>query len=357
MAPPVRARALAALAIGVACGALVYAHAIRQPAWRGDTDQLWFAARALLEGLNPYAEVGPDRAFNMRFGLYYPLPAVLVFTPLALLPVQAARALFVALSTGVLAFAVTRDGWWRLSMFLSGSMLMTLMSAQWSPLLTAGLYLPALGALFVAKPNVGLALGTYYQSGRSVAVALSGALALVVVSLIVQPGWPRDWLEAVRSAQHFVPPVRHLGGPLILLALLRWRRPEARMLVAFACVPHTTLVYEAVPLLLVASNLRESLILSALTAVVWMIPVIFPELATPVSARIAITGDLLVPLLYLPCVLLILRRPNVGRVPALVQRAAERMASRIDRARRRFSERRADARRGPAVRSTEEEQA
>ena len=333
VSPPVRARALAAIAIAGACGALVYAHALKQPGWRGDTDQVWFAARMLLDGRNPYVEVGPGRPFDMRFGLYYPLPAVVAFTPLALLPVRAARALFVALSTGVLAFAVSREGWWRLSIFLSGSMLMALMSAQWSPLLTAALFFPALGAFFVAKPNVGLALATYYHTGKAVRTALWGTLALVVVSLIVQPGWPRDWLEAVRTAQHFVPPVRHLGGPLILLALLRWRRPEARMLVAFACVPHTTLVYEVLPLLLIASNLGESLMLSALTAVVWLIPVVFPELATPVTARIAITGDLLVPLLYLPCVLLVLRRPNTGQVPAVVERVAAGVATRLGRAR------------------------
>jgi hypothetical protein len=332
-APPAGLRALTAVAIAAACGGLAYAYALNHPTWRGDTDQVWFAARTLLDGRNPYAEVGPGRAFDMRFGLYYPLPAVVAFTPLALLPVRAARALFVALSTGVLAFAVSRDGWWRLSMFLSGSMLMALMSAQWSPLLTAALYFPLLGAFFVAKPNVGLALGTYYDTAKSARAALWGTLALVAVSVIVQPTWPRDWLDAVRSAQHFVPPVRHLGGPLILLALLRWRRPEARMLVAFACVPHTTLVYEVLPLLLVAANLRESLILSALTAIVWLIPVVFPELATPVTARIAITGDLLVPLLYLPCVLLVLRRPNTGRVPAVVERVAEYVAARLGRSR------------------------
>ena len=55
------------------------------------------------------------------------------------------------------------------------------------------------------------------------------------------------------------------GGPLILLALLRWRRPEARLLVALGCIPHTTMLYEALPLFLVARRWQEGVLLAALS--------------------------------------------------------------------------------------------
>jgi hypothetical protein len=332
VAPPVGPRLLVAFVIAAACGAFAYVYALTHPDKLVDIDQVWFAARALVAGRNPYDEVGPGRAFSMDFRLYYPLPAVMAFAPLTLLPMHVARASFIAVSMGTLAFAVTRDGWWRLSIFVSGSVAMTLIAGQWSPLLTAALYFPVLGALFVVKPNVGLALATAFRTDAAVRTALFGGLSLLAASLLVQPGWPRDWLAAVRSAPHFVPPVLHWGGPFILLALLRWRRPEARMLVAFACIPHTTLVYEALPLLLVASNLRESLLLGLLSAVVYLVPVAVPELATPATARIAITGELLVALLYLPCVLLVLRRPNQGLLPGMV----ERQIGRLDHLRRTF---------------------
>jgi len=331
-APPVGARLVMALAIAAVCGAFAYSYALGHPGKLVDIDQLWFAARALVAGRNPYDEVGPGRAFSMDFRLYYPLPAVMAFTPLALLPMHVARASFVAIAMGTLALAVTRDGWWRLSVLLSGSAFMAIIAGQWSPLLTAALYFPVLGALFIVKPNVGLALATAFRTNVAVNTALVGGLALLAASLRVQPDWPRDWLAAVRSAPHFAPPVLHLGGPVILLALLRWRRPEARMLVAFACIPHTTLVYEALPLLLVASNLRESLLLGLLTGVVYLVPAAVPQLATPVTARIAITGDLLVALLYLPCVLLVLRRPNHGLLPGMI----ERHLGRLDHLRRSF---------------------
>jgi hypothetical protein len=41
------------------------------------------------------------------------------------------------------------------------------------------------------------------------------------------------------------------GGVLLLLALIRWRLPEARLLAALACVPQTVGLYETLPLFLI----------------------------------------------------------------------------------------------------------
>lgn len=47
---------------------------------------------------------------------------------------------------------------------------------------------------------------------------------------LLLPHWPVDWLDALRGAPHYAPPVQRPGGFLLLLAFLRWRQPEARML-------------------------------------------------------------------------------------------------------------------------------
>jgi len=57
------------------------------------------------------------------------------------------------------------------------------------------------------------------------------------------------------------------GGALLLLALLRWRRPEARMLAALALVPHTTMVYEMLPLFLIPRTMRQMAALTLVTQV------------------------------------------------------------------------------------------
>ena len=138
-----------------------------------------------------------------------------------------------------------------------------------------------------------------------------GGAALVGVSLAVQPAWPVEWLRIVRSAPHFVAPITRPGGILVLLALLRWRRPEARLLVALACVPQTAATYEALPLFLVPQGVAQTIALSVLTHAMWHMRLWleghkFPSFAIYVdtSARLSIA------LLYLSCLLMVLRRPN-----------------------------------------------
>lgn len=51
-----------------------------------DIGQIWYAARAGLNGRNPYAEIGPGLPFEWSSGLFYPLPAALAADGLAPLP-------------------------------------------------------------------------------------------------------------------------------------------------------------------------------------------------------------------------------------------------------------------------------
>ena len=63
---------------------------------------------------------------------------------------------------------------------------------------------------------------------------------------------------------HIRPPLLYWGGPLMLLALLRWRRPEARLLAALSCVPHTPELYESLYLFLVPASMWQGALLAAL---------------------------------------------------------------------------------------------
>jgi hypothetical protein len=104
------------------------------------------------------------------------------------------------------------------------------------------------------------------------------------------------------------------GGPLVLLALLKWRRPEARLLAAMACVPHTLLPYETLPLFLVPQTWLEACVLLAGTT----LAVILHGVGAPYASAtewVAASGVWTIWCVYLPCLVMVLRRPNVGGVP------------------------------------------
>ena len=321
-APPSRrARILVAIAIGEVCGVLAWA---TQYGGRTDWAQIWYGARALMHGISPYDVVGPGRTFEWQFPLLYPLPAILVGVPFALAPLAAAVGLFAGCSAALLSFALTKQHWYRLLLILSAPFLLAMLSAQWSMLLTAAVLIPPLGFLLAVKPTLGAALW-FYRPSR---VPLIGGLVLVLASLAARPSWPREWMATLANTGHMVLPIAHAGGPLLLLALLRWRRPEARLLLALACVPQTALLYEMVPLMLIPATLGESALFIALSYVVfgwWAGLRPYPTVADSVIASVHI----LVPLLYLPCLIMVLRRPNEGDMAPWIERNVGRVLAAI----------------------------
>ena len=338
IAPTRRERLLLAAAVAVVSAVLVVvvtAHGRGLNAF----DQLWVGARAMLAGTDPYALVGPGRALAQKAPNYYPATAMIAVLPLAWLELELARAVFFGLSAGVLAFAATRDGYARMPMFLSGSFMLALLSQQWAPLLTASLFLPAMAWAYAAKPNIGLALFAARPTRAALAWAAAGAIVLGAASLALRPSWPAEWVAIARSAPHIRALVRHPAGPLVLLALLRWRRPEARLLVALACVPHSTLFYEALPLLFVVPETERQV--RALWALSWIgtlvqIVLVFLPGYDFFGDHVYVVGELMLALVYLPCVILVLRRPNVAPadlpLPAWVEsvgRALSRLRERV----------------------------
>src|SRR5262249_54509839 len=119
----------------------------------------------------------------------------------------------------------------------------------WPPLLIAAILSPAWSWLLAVKPTAGFALWSGWPNRK----AVLGGLLFVGVSLLVRPSWIPEWLARVPRT----PPEPHLlrpGGFLLLLGLLRWRRPEGRMLAVLSLIPQTTALYETLPVALVCRN-------------------------------------------------------------------------------------------------------
>jgi hypothetical protein len=287
-----------------------------------DISQVWFAAGAMLHGQNPYALVGPGLAFHWPAPLFYPLPSAIVVLPLAPLREATAVFLFVAVGAGVLAWALTAHRWGGLWAFASLGVHHALTIAQWSPLLAGAAVLAPVSAVLIAKPTVGMAVFAYRPSWW----AVGGAIVATALAFVLQPAWVSAWREALHAASlgagakfPYLTPVRQPGGFLVLIALARWRRPEARLLVVLACVPHTMLPYETVLLFLVPRGWRQTAVLSALSwAPYWYSRSVLGD-TVRLPDTVLVYAPAIVWWCYLPCVVMVLMRPNVGSVPVWIE--------------------------------------
>lgn len=269
------------------------------------------AARGWLSGLSPYYTT-LHSAWPVP--LLYPMPAVLVAAPFAWMPWIVARAAFAGVSGAVLAYAVTRRGWWPLLICASGPFLAAITVSQWSPLFAAAAILPPLGALFAVKPTIGAMVWAY----RPTAKAVVGCIVLLGVSLAVYPSWPGEWRIALHAARTYHAPLSRPGGWVLLLAALRWRRPEARLLMAMACIPHTIALSEGLPLFLAVRTRREAGIFVVLTLVAAYLELIRFWPPEPLDDYLARVWPAQLLLVYLPVLVMVLLRPNLAEYPAWI---------------------------------------
>jgi hypothetical protein len=272
-----------------------------------DLAPIWASARARLHHQDPYEAVGPGRAFDTVFPQIYPMTAIVAVMPLGLMPLGWADPVFVGLGFGLFTWAVTikRLATPALVALVSLGALMTLQTSQWSLLLTGAALVPGLGWLLIAKPTIGFALFAAFPRWKTAI----GCLALFVLSILVWPGWIAEWRATLSSAPHVVAPITRRVGPLVLLALIKWKRSDARLLLALACVPHTTAPYETIPLFLIPQTWLQAWGLWTLAllayAAQWMSG---PYLSQ--AAYWASGAEWIVALLYLPCLGMVLCRPN-----------------------------------------------
>ena len=323
-APGLAVRLAIAVTAAVAVGGFTLALFLRKPEHIADFDHVLYGARVLLRGDNPYLAVGPGRELDVPFPLYYPAPALILAAPLTLLSVLWARIVFIALATGTLAYGLTRDGYHRLPALASGAFLSACLLVQWSPLLSAAWFLPPLAALLIVKPNLGLAMAGAWPSRRTLVWTSLGGIALLAASFAVRPTWLAEWLDVIRHAEHKRPFMFYRGGALLLLALLRWRRPEGRLVALLAVIPQTPGLYDTLLLFAIPATLNEACLLALLShGARW---VLLPTATYPVFQDVADeTARVSIVLVYLPALIMLLRRPNEGTLPPRVERLARRL--------------------------------
>jgi hypothetical protein len=289
--------------VGLAAGVICWVAYRLPPPSTSDFDQIWIAARAMLAGNDPYAVVPTQ---GTRYPFLYPLPAALVAAPMALMPLETARVLWAVIAGALFAWAARGHGRGLPPALLSASFLNAVIQGQWSPLLTAAAVLPALSWIYAAKPTIAAALFAAFPSRR----ALAGGAALALLAVLVMPSWPLAWWKAIGAGTHMAPIVTRPAGVVLLLALLRWRQPEGRLLAGLACVPQTLGLYETLPLFLIARTRWQGYALAGLSYLAAFVQAaLVPRpVGMSLDRLMAERWPVLFACLYLPALLLVLRR-------------------------------------------------
>ena len=300
--PPLRQRILVAIGIGLVSGIAAFLLHRRHGFWP-DFVFPWTAARHLLDGRDPYVALPGGLPEPFESPLLYPLPTVLASVPVAWLSLAAAGGVMMGISAALLAFVVSRGGWHRLWMLASAPFVMAVNLGQWSPLVAVAALEPSLGALATLKPNIGLAAFAYRPSRRMVI----GCAVVFLLSLIALPRWPIEWLYAVRSLPGHPAPILVMRGLglILLLAALRWRTPEGRLLLVSACVPQLLLFADQLPLLLAARTRNELVVLTACSQigfVIWFLTLRDGDLYVLKAAPYVLVS------VFLPALVTVLRR-------------------------------------------------
>lgn len=254
-------RFLIAITIGIAGGVLCYDRLYDRGVFAADFTWAWYGARVLLTGGNPYEHLPIRETYPLDAPLYYPIYAPMVALPFSPFTPEVAGALFFGVSSGILAWVLIRKDISYLSLFLSSSYLMSAENCQWTPLITAGLVLPLLSFVLLAKPNVGILALITNLSRTTIIVCLTVA----IIGSILWPWWLQDWLFVVTvhgQATHKIP---IMIAPLLLLGLTEWRNDKGRLFLLLAILPQSLIFYDQLPLWLVTRTARQRYILTGLS--------------------------------------------------------------------------------------------
>jgi len=313
--PSRRRRLGAAIAIGAGISALYLVYVAMHPgAGAGDFEFPLRAARLLLAGRDPYVDMVPG-VVGAAGAFLYPLPTALVAVPFAGFSPAHAGAVFLGVSSALLAYGLTATGWWRLLALMSPSFLLAFSVANWPPLMMASALLPGLGWLAVAKPNIGLVSFAYKPRWS----AVIGGVAVAAAGLLLVPRWPFEWLSHVgRQEIPHVPTFLWPAGVAGLAGLLRWRTPEGRALVAFTLMPVSAFPYDHLMLWLIPRSFREALLL---TWTAWITaPAILGFNAEQSRTTLLLIQGAISLGTVVPATVLVLRHPNVGPAPRWIER-------------------------------------
>jgi hypothetical protein len=183
----------------------------------------------------------------------YPLPAAFVAMPFLHLPPEIAAGLFYGISSFFLALGLTRHHYRGLLVFFAYPYWAGLLVAQWSVLIAASAFFPLLLPATMMKPQVGLPVFLTRLSRR-------GVVACILVagfSLVILPRWPMLWLGQTHYYEHFIP-LLVFPGPLLLIALLRYRDRDAWLLLLSSILPQRWF-FDSFTLWLIPKSRREIL--------------------------------------------------------------------------------------------------
>lgn len=302
--PALRSRMLIALGAGAWGASLALAFMMRR-GFYPDFLAFWYAARAFMHDLDPYIVTPSVAPYFVNDRFFYPFPSVLAIVPFAALPLAVAGSLFFGVSSALLAFAVTRDDYARLPLFLGFPYVMAASLGQWAPLIMAAVLLPGLGFLAVCKPNIGMAL----TAARPTRAAIYGGAVVLLASLAFDPTWPEKWLANLRTIQGHPPPLFTIAGAGLLLAVMRWRREDARLVLAMAAVPQLPMFADQLPLMLTARTRIESMALALLSHIGGLLWI---RTQIPGAHPSANAAPWVLAFAYYPALILVLRRPNEG---------------------------------------------
>jgi hypothetical protein len=312
---PARVQRLLVSVVIASVSAVLHYFRAAEHGGRSDFAPLWQAARLALEGSNPYALIGHGNAVESAWPMFYPATAFVVSAPFTLIPsFHLASTTFVFVSALLLAWGATHDGWHRLPIFPSIAFLTSASLGQWSILMTAMVYLPWLGFLAAAKPQNAAPVVGSSPDGRVYRAAIIGGIAILALSFMMVPSWPRDWWSLLGKTDNFIAPVFRFGGPLILIVLFRWRRPEAWLVAIAACMPQTWPPYNGLILFTVARTYREFSLLSLVSSASWIVFAWFANGLSDAQERLWMSAILNL-FGYMPAALMVLRRPNEGPAP------------------------------------------
>jgi hypothetical protein len=281
---------MAAAAVGLASGAFCWFVVKQAYHSAGDFDWALHLAKELLARQNPY-----DTPLEQ-----YPLPAAFVALPFLRLRPEVAGGFFYGISSALLAFGITRENYRRLRIFVAYPYWAGILNAQWSTLIAASAFFPLLLPATMMKPQVGLPVFLTRLSRRG----LFACLVVAALSLVILPQWPLLWLRQTRYYEHFIPLVV-FPGPLLLLALLRYRDRDAWLLLLASVMPQRWF-FDSFTLWLIPKSRREFFftVLISWGAGIWRwyhLPANFTEV-----------GRWAVIFLYLPMLAVVLLRSAVS---------------------------------------------
>ena len=309
---------LIALAIGMIAGIMVYPWQSR--AYTSELYPRFCAARALLSGADPYKTC--EVYYRGELAAEYPLTTILAFVPLSFFRNRVAASIFWAISNSLLAFAIFRRGKpYHWLIFLSGTYWVAFAWQQFSVIITAAMLLPELLPLALLKPQIGLpVILTNLTRRRLIACAI-----FVALTFIVFPTWLLSWWQRSNNYDGLIPLITLPLGPLILLALRRWREPDSRFLLLMACMPQRVLS-DTTMLLLLPKTARQMFLLCLLSWIPGFLTYYGPGCTPEIAVHLSIV------FVYLP--LLAMQLFSAENMPAFLTRV---MPGRLRRDIRSFS--------------------